>query len=195
MLNLWGFSNYKNNDVITADRAGATSAAALVVGAPSSSSSGHNMKVSPLIYDNKNHDHHDNHSKSCIICLESDCSSGILCDQTQIKHRNIISDKKGCSNSSTSNITWGWSLSTMTNGNNTTHYYKNKSASSKIKNQQSLQHDHFICNECFASYVKSLIEDIGKCIDYVYLNNRVSYSTVYYFILIALSVFNSIYIR
>ena len=173
MLNLWNFSNYKNNDTIEEDRGGA------ILHNVSSSRSSHSnvVDVSPLIYDQKNHDHRDHHhhqdeSMCCIICLESYCSSGILCDRPQLKPIKTMTNKSSSSSSSSSsNITggnnsnnstgttsWGWNFSSLTNDSHRSSSSKNKN---KKKTTQSMQ-AHFICTECFSSYVKSLIEDMGK---------------------------------
>lgn len=133
----------------------------------SSSSSSHSIQVSPLIYDQKNHDHdhhhHQDESMCCIICLESGCTSGILCDRPQSKpikkmtnssshsSNNII----GKGSNSTSTSSWGWSFSPLTNDN-----HRSSSSKNKKKKMEGIQ-AHFICTECFSSYVKSLIEDIG----------------------------------
>jgi hypothetical protein len=171
MLNLWNFSNYKNNDTIEEDRGGA------ILHNVSSSRSSHSnvIDVSPLIYDQKNHDHRNHHhqdeSMRCIICLESYCSSGILCDRPQLKPIKTMTNSSSSSSSSSSNITggnssnnstgttsWGWSFSSLTNDSHRSSSSKNKN---KKKTTQSMQ-AHFICTECFSSYVKSLIEDMGK---------------------------------
>ena len=108
-------------------------------------------QVSPLIYDSKNH---QDVSKSCIICLEN-CANGILCDGTQSNPRNVsMSRSDNSSNSSapsSDTIGWGWTFSPSGS-----HGIK----STKNVKKQSDQ-AHFICQDCFASYVKSLIENIG----------------------------------
>lgn len=165
MLNLWNFSNYKNNDTIEEDRGGA------ILHNVSSSRSSHSnvIDVSPLIYDLKNHDHRDHHhrdeSMCCIICLESYCSSGILCDRPQLKPIKTMTNKSSSnitggnsSNNSTGTTSWGWNFSSLTNDSHRSSSSKNKN---KKKTTQSMQ-AHFICTECFSCYVKSLIEDMGK---------------------------------
>jgi hypothetical protein len=172
MLNLWKFSNYKNNDTIEEDRGTAANVMSHNVSSSnSSSSSSHSniTQVSPLIHDQKNHDHRNHHhhqdeNMCCIICLENCCSSGILCDRPQLKPIKTMTNSSGTttgrnsSNNSTGITSWGWNFSSLTNDNHRSSSSKNKNKKTKTQSMQA----HFICTECFSSYVKSLIVDMGS---------------------------------